>query len=247
MQLHKPAQRLIMGTDAGQMIAGILTLIFWVLGWFVMSVVPFLRKDFGERYMSWLNIVFGLTAIGFFTGIGNVLFSQGSNHVSWVIEVMYYGVIIMCVDHRVEIWRKNRRGELWHSYYAGTSLLRLPKVSVETTAKWIEPAVLFALAQVANAWHDRPLYLWLLIGAIAVFVHEQISFHMQRQQFLDMRDAMIASQNRSAAMSGQSAKQSHGFTIAASNLEILRRNPELKGEFGELPDDVKEILDEEAA
>ena len=229
------------------MVVGILKLLHWILGWFVMSVVVFLRVSFGERYLSWLNILFGMTAIGFFTGFGNLLLSQGQTHLSYTIEIAYYGVVILSVYHRVVIWRKNRAGQLWHSYNPGTSLIRISGVSEETVAKWIEPAVLFGLAYVADKYHDTPLRLWLMIGGFSVLVHEQVSAFMQRSQFLDMRDAMIEQKNWAGVMSGKPVQQTQGYTIAKSNLAMLERSPEMQDAFAELPDDMKAILDKEAA
>lgn len=247
MKLGKVGFTYAMATEPGKLVFGILTLVHWILGWFVMSVVVFLRRDFGERYLSWLNILFGMTAIGFFTGIGNLLLSQGSTHLSWAIELAYYGVIGLGVYHRFIIWRKNKRGQLWHSYSPGSSLIRLPGVSVETIAKWIEPLVLFVMAFVAAELHDAPLRLWLIIGGFALLVHEQVSFYMQRQQFLDMRDAMIESRNWGAVMSGKPVEQTQGYTIAKSNRDILNGTPGLKDGFAGLSDEMKGIMDEEVA
>ena len=202
MKLGKVGAGFAMATQPGKLVFGILMLLHWILGWFVMSVVVFLRRQFGERYLSWLNILFGMTAIGFFTGFGNLLLSQGSSHLSYTIEIAYYSVVGLSVYHRVVIWRKNKAGKLWHSYNPGTSLIKIPGVSGETMAKWIEPAVLFLLAYIAGKFHDTPLRLWLIIGGFSLLVHEQVSFYMQRQQFLDMRDAIIESRNWGAVMSG---------------------------------------------
>lgn len=247
MKLGKAGANFAMATEPGKMVAGIMMLIHWILGWFVMSVVVFLRRQFGERYLSWINILFGMTAVGLFTGLGNWFLSQGSSHLSYTIEAAYYGVVGLSVYHRVVIWRKNKNGVLWHSYNPGTSLIQIPGVAEETIAKWIEPGVLFALAYVAGKFDDTPLRLWLLIGAFALLVHEQVSAYMQRQDFLNLRDAMIESRNRSAVMSGKPVQQTQGYTIARSNLEMLERTPELRDAFMELPDDLKAILDKEAA
>ena len=247
MKLATTGKHFAMATDPGKLVFGFLMLLHWILGWFVMSVVVFFRKNFGERYLGWLNILFGMTAVGVFTGFGNVILSQGQAHLSRTIEFAYYGVVGLSVYHRVVIWRKNRAGQLWHSYNPGTSLIRIPGVGEETVAKWIEPAVLFGLAYVAGKFHDSPLQLWLVIGGFAVLVHEQVSYFMQRQQFLDMRDAMIESKNWGGVLAGKPVQQTQGYTIARSNLDMLERSPELRDAFTALPDDMKAILDKEAA
>ena len=246
MKLGKVGARIAMAAEPGKLVVGLMMLGHWILGWFVVSVVVFLRKGFGSRYMSWINILFGMTAVSLFTGVGNWFLSEGG-HLSRMIEAAYYGVVGLSIYHRVVIWRKEKAGRLWHSYNPGESLIRIPGVSEETVAKWIEPAVLFALAYVANMFHDAPLRLWLLIGGFALLVHEQVSYHMQRQTLLDMQDALIEQKNWSAVMSGKPAQQTQGYTIAKSNLELLERSPEMRDAFSALPDDVKAILDKEAA
>jgi hypothetical protein len=246
MKLGNVGKRVAMATEPGKLVFGILTLIHWILGWFVMSVVVFLRRNMGERYLSWVNILFGMTAIGLFTGLGNWLLSE-NGHLSYTIEFAYYGVVGLSVYHRVVIWRKNKRGILWHSYFPGQSWIRIPGLSEEAVAKWVEPAVLLALAQVANHYHDTPLRLWLMIGGFSVLVHEHVSYYMQRQTFLDLRDAMIEQKNWSAVMAGKPARETQGYTIARSNLELLERTPELKDAFQSLPDEMKAMLDKEVA
>ena len=44
-----------------------------VSGCFAISVVPFIRKDFGERYLGWLNLFFGYTVVANFFFLGNVI------------------------------------------------------------------------------------------------------------------------------------------------------------------------------
>jgi hypothetical protein len=245
MKIGKVGFQYATATEPGRLIFGILMLIHWVLSWFVMSVVVFFRRDFGERYLSWINIIFGVTAVGLFTGLGNWLLSS-SGHMSKIIEIAYDLVVILSVYHRVIIWRKNKTGTLWHSYNPGRSWIQIPGLSQEAVAKWIEPCLLFALAYVASIYHDQPLRLWLFIGGFALLVHEQVSFYMQRQRILDMRDARIESMMWSHVMAGKPVQQTAGYAIAKSNIEIINQ---MAGHdaFQELPEDVASILDKEVA
>ena len=246
MKIGKVGARIAMATEPGKLVVGVLMLIHFVLSWFVMSVVVFLRKDYGSRYLSWINILFGMFAVSLFTGLGNWFLSEGG-HLSHTIEAAYYCVVGLSIYHRVVIWRKEKKGVRWHSYNPGQSLIRIPGVSEETVAKWIEPCVLFALAFVAGKFHDAPLRLWLLIGGVAVLVHEHVSYHMQRQNLLDMQDALIEQKNLSAVLAGKSVQQTQGYTIARSNRELIERTPEIRDAFQALPDEVKAILDKEVA
>jgi len=245
MQIGKVGLQYATKTEPGKLIIGLLMLIHFVLSWFVMSVVVFFRRDHGERYLSWINILFGMTAIGLFTGLGNYLLSE-TGHLSKPIEIAYDLVVIASVYHRVMIWRRNKTGVLWHSYYPGTSWLQIPGVSFEVVQKWIEPAILFAGAWVANHYHDQPLRLWLMISGFGLLVHEQVSFYLQRQRILDLRDSLIESRVMGAVIQGKSAKETAGFTMAKSNVAVIRQ---LQSEdaFNSLPEEVASILDKDAA
>ena len=49
-----------------------LAILSLVSGCFAISVVPFIRKDFGERYLGWLNLFFGYTVVANFTFLGSI-------------------------------------------------------------------------------------------------------------------------------------------------------------------------------
>ena len=88
MKIGKVGARIAMATEPGKLVVGVLMLIHFVLSWFVMSVVVFLRKDYGSRYLSWINILFGMFAVSLFTGLGNWFLSEGG-HLSHTIEAAY--------------------------------------------------------------------------------------------------------------------------------------------------------------
>ncbi len=41
-----------------------------ITGIFSVTVVPFIRKDMGERYLSWLNLYFGYSFLGIYILVG---------------------------------------------------------------------------------------------------------------------------------------------------------------------------------
>src|SRR5271170_6574566 len=105
---------------------------------FTVSIVPFTRKDFGERYFSWLNLFFGYTIIANFTFLGNVFGVVSHHQFSWAIVVFWAAFVAMSLYRQREISRKNKAGIEWHSMSIGTTLLPLP-VEEETIYKFIEP------------------------------------------------------------------------------------------------------------
>jgi hypothetical protein len=220
----------------------------WIMSWFVASTVVWLRKDFGERYLGWLNLMFGWTAIGLFTGFGNwALSALSGERPSVLIEYVYLGCVGLGIYHRVIINRKNKAGVQWHSLYSGTSHLERAgfKVSTETLQKWIEPGILIILAWMFRRFHSTPMAAWLFVSGLALALHEQMSSFHVRQDFLDKSDARIEAHFWQSAMAGKPAQETAGFTIAQSNRDLFNSRPDIGNPFDRLSPDLKNIMDDE--
>lgn len=221
----------------------------WVLGWHAISVQVFTRRSFGQRYLSLMNVLFGITAIGIYSGFGNILIGNLAHEpFSGLMELLYTAAICLSAYHLAVIWWKNRKGVIWHSMYSGepngSSLLAFTGLSEGTLKQWIEPLVLFTLAYVAGNSHEHAVAVWLNIGGFSVFVHETLAAHMERAQLLDLRDAMIEANYRMKVMSGKQVRQEQGFSMSQSSVELMRQTPEISDE---LPEDVRGMLDREVA
>src|SRR5215467_15532087 len=101
----------------------------WALGFlsllsscFAVSVVPFIRRDMGERYFGWLNLFFGYMVVANFTFLGS-LFFHGPSQLMTLFWMAFIGASLW---HRYQIAKKNAAGVQWHSMHMGTSLLPLP-------------------------------------------------------------------------------------------------------------------------
>jgi hypothetical protein len=212
----------------------------WILGMFAVSVQVFTRKGFGERYMSVLNILFGLSAIGFFTGLGNLAVSSMAHEpYSQLMELLYTSALCLAVYHRFVIWRKNRRNVIWHSMYSGRPMFAFTGIDEGTLKRWIEPALLLGLSYIAKHVHQSPVSMWLLIGGIAVFVHETLAEYMQRAALLDARDAMIEANYRQGVATGK-ATSDLGFSMSRSSVTMIQHNPELELGYS---DEVRQMID----
>lgn len=243
MKLGKTGRKIAMSFEPWQQLEALAMILYWVCGWFVMSVVVFFRKDFGERYLSWINLFFGYIVVGLFTGSALSLWNASNGSpVSAIMGAFYLAFVAASIAHRVAISRKNKAGQEWHSLYSGTPLLPVP-VPTEIMNKWVEPALLGLLGILMTLLHIGMIAIWLFIAALALALHEQISYHLQRQQLLDLRDARIEAKYWQAAMSGKPAKESKGFVIASSNIELLDRSPGLRDAFSSLAPELQSIMD----
>ena len=219
----------------------------WILGWHAISVQVFTQRSFGERYMSLMNALFGISAIGIYTGLSNIIVGNlAHEEFSGLMEFLYSAAVCLSIYHLAVIWWKNRRHVIWHSMYSGqpngSSLLAFTGLSEGTIKQWVEPFALFFLAYIANHAHQHAVGLWLNIGAFSVFVHETLAAHMEKAQLLDQRDAMIESNYRTQVLSGKRIRQEHGFSMSQSSVELMRQTPEVSEELSE---EVTNMLDRE--
>lgn len=244
MRLGKMGKPVLMNIDAFAAVASIMYILYWVLGWFVMSVVVFLRRGFGERYLSWLNLYFGYLVIGPIVWLSSLMSASTVAGVfaAKMLSILWWGFIGLSLYHRFVIWRRDRAGEGWHSLYRGHSWIRLPFIADDVMKKWVEPLSVMLLGYIMTAI-DRPVSLWLMISGFALLVHEQIAFYAERQRFLDIRDAQIEAQYMQAALVGKPVEETQGFVIAAANQRMVRRDPGLRNIFLSLSPDLKELVD----
>src|SRR5579871_4311548 len=175
MRLMRETRGLLGGTDPWKQAEWALGLLSLLSSSFAVSVVPFLRKDMGERYLGWLNLSFGYTVVANFTFLGSYFFHGPSQ----LMTFFWLGFIGASLYQRRRITIRNNAGEAWHSMYMGTSLLPL-HFSAEIIFKFIEPALVFLTGHFL--WMFSPqVGLWLEVAAAGLFVNNHIVFHNERQ------------------------------------------------------------------
>jgi hypothetical protein len=214
----------------------------WILGWHAISVNVFTRKDFGCRYLSKLNILFGLTAIGIYSGLGNLAISAASRQpFSGLMELFYTCFLGLGIYHGVQVWLSRKRVGMPHTMYSGRPLLAVTGLDEGVIKRWIEPAMLLSLGYIAAHTHQNAVAVWLYIGAVSVFVHETLGEYMEEAKILDGYDAMIEANTKSGIMSGRHTKDM-GFSISQGAQTLMRQHPEIVPEYS---DEVQGMLDRE--
>lgn len=241
MKLGQESRSVFGGTDLWRKSEWALGLLSLITSCFAVSVVPFIRKDFGERYLGWLNLFFGYTIVANFTFLGSVIMMLTHKGGSEVMLVFWLAFIAMSLYRRYEIFRKNKSGEKWHSMYMGTSILPLP-FSNEVVYKFAEPILVFAVGHLLWTVSGQ-VGLWLMIAAFALAINNHIVYHNQRQAILDIRDAEIEARNISRAFAGRPASETGGLVVAESNIDLIRKDASLQEAFGNLSPELKQVLD----
>jgi hypothetical protein len=213
-----------------------------ITGIFAVTVVPFIRRDIGERYLSWLNLYFGYSFLGIYILVGGAVGAFIPRYrPTELMTYLWLGFIAASLWRRREISRKNNAGIEWHSMYMGDSILPLP-LSDEKIYKFAEPGLVFAFGYIAS--NVSYLFgLWFMIAGLSLFIHNNIVYHAERQMMLDVRDAGIEAQYLSAALAGKPASETCGFVIGESSRKLIGKDARLQDAFAKLPAELKDLMD----
>ena len=244
MRLMRETRQVFGGTDIWRKYEWALGLLSLISSCFAISVIPFLRKDMGERYFGWLNLFFGYTVVANFMFLGSLmamLLGMVGYRVALSPQLMmlfWLAFIGASLYHRREIARKNNAGIEWHSMYIGTSLLPLP-LAPEKIHKFVEPGLVF----VVGYFLSGQVGLWLILAAVGLLVNNHIVYYNERRCILDMRDARIEAKYFSAALTGKPAQETAGFVVAESSIKLIAKDARLQEAFANLSVELKGLID----
>ncbi len=180
-----------------------------LLGWAGGTLVIFLRRDFGERYLSPGGLIMGYVFIRICLGFANLrsilaelpmIEPPASEHTvnRWYIT----SFVLLSLVHLIRIFLRNRAGVPWHSQSPGVSwfwfLIPLSgyRISDWVLYRFIEPGVCLAIA-----WFILPIILpdgtftrnWLIFASLGLFFHNNMVYNGMRNRYLDLVDGEIAS------------------------------------------------------
>lgn len=202
----------VMPAPAFNILRNLETIIRIVMSWSTITLEVFIRREFGERYLSFGRMILGWLTIRFFLSIANL-----RNTFSWVPGVSSLAsevtinrgfvtcYMLLCLVHLFRVWQRNRAGIPWHSHSFGVSWLeflttlpplRIGGINLTITDfilyRFIEPGLCFLVA-----WFLVPgpsfTRNWLIWSSLAMLVHNNMAYAMRRARFLDMLDSQIES------------------------------------------------------
>lgn len=240
MKLLKQTDNLASRFDAWRQFQWVLALCQLLSNMFTMSAVVFIRRDFGERYLSPVNLFFGYSVVAPLALGGSLISIGGSGGFSAAMVIVWLGFVGTSIYHRLEIRRKNRQGLPWHSMYMGESLLPLP-VSAEKMHKIVEPLV-FLVGALVLFKVTAVLAIWMALCSVSLLVNNHLVYHFERERFLDTRDAQIEAKSLGDALAGRPARETSGFVFAESNVQMVRADATLSHAFNALSDELKGVL-----
>lgn len=180
---------------------------------FSVTVEVFLRHSFGERYLNIFNCYGAVILLS----IGNELRFRGPER--YLLRGFIIAFILMCIVHRLFIWRRKKKGMRWHSRYAGTSydFWKFLPFKQYTIQRYFEPALVFLLGFLVLNISGNALGGWLMISALSLAITAQIDAARFRNQVLDVMDSQIESEYLNAAVvEMKDPSQTEGFSVPVS-------------------------------
>jgi hypothetical protein len=190
---------------------------------FAKTIEVYFRKDFGQRYFGLGNVFGSALTFGLYLFITLFSFIGGSlrqtptskDDDSWILGLFFLGFVALGFLHQFTAWLRQRRGQRWHSRYAGTSHLAfLWPGNPYIVQRFIEPAISLIIGLLILNYVNRPLGAWLIFASFCLAATEQINATRARNRILDAIDAQIEAKHLGEAIAGnKDVEDTEGFVL----------------------------------
>jgi len=184
---------------------------FWIKFAFDMGfalVMPILRRNFGERFFSFVMVLFMgaavLVATSWFQLSGIPLYSYMAT------------IAVLSAFHMLVIFMRNRKGHEWHTRYEGDFLpffQFLPKSGYWMIESVYEPLFVLSIAIGFYFVEMQSLASLLAASSVLMFLRSRYNYGLYKTRILDERDAMIEAEYAMEALNGESSKETKGYVI----------------------------------
>jgi len=195
----------------------------WLAAVIALPYEAIMRHSFGERYFTHNNVVFSLGASTIFAAAAS--FAGGDDILSTYLILATLASIAHLVILRWRRWQ----GEMWYSYYDGTSwaytLTRQvwPSLNEGTVQRFLEPSPGFLLALIFFTAGRPALALFFLAIVGASMIGTNLRLQEQRHQWLDLIDSQLVGRYMAAAVRGASPEATYGVSIDPSNVRLIKQ------------------------
>lgn len=213
-----------------------------ILGPFAISLEIFIRKDFGERYLTLTKFIVALLTLWAFrfmyqltrwtvvslSAPESFLFgTRRGFQLPTFMPLFVCGFIVLCTWHFLRIKQRNGRNEQWYSRSFGISHLdrllplfrwweRVPLIGTEVDNwflyRFIEPGVFILLGSVLQII-DPILGTWLLISSVALLLKNNTIYAKEREWYLDEIDSQIRATYSAAVTQRKPVQETKGYSV----------------------------------
>jgi len=164
------------------------------------SVEVFLHTRFGSRYLG-LYAWTPLMAIPF---VGSL--SRPEDFGPAFVFTLMYLFLLLC--HYLDIWLRCRRGDREHSRYNGRPswIGSLGSTHERGMKLYVEPVLVMGIGLLVLGYNG-PLGGYLIFAGLCLAITNNTIDRWDRQQAMDMHDAVIDQQQRAERFRGQSGRR----------------------------------------
>ncbi|MDX1968840.1 MAG: hypothetical protein SFV23_16820 [Planctomycetaceae bacterium] len=157
----------------------------FIIRTWAISLEVFLRTGTGLRYP-------GPPGVAVFVLIP--MYGCGwPGHDLWPLFLMLPAYLAMCIRLRISnLWQRMHNRPMVHSWYNGFPCLcrLMPFLSEGTAKRLVEPFLVFVTGAACAIW-NAPFGCYLIGASVCLLISHSLGEEIQRQQALDMHDAMI--------------------------------------------------------
>jgi hypothetical protein len=205
------------------------------LGWASITLEVFVRRDFGERYLTAGRVLIGYLFIQAVMALANLrlvvmMVLPGAEPPGAPTAIHRWFVssfLLLSLVHLLRIFLRNRAGIPWYSRAHGVSWLQflIPlsgyRLSDWVLYRFVEPGLCLMVA-----WFLLPVLLpdggftrnWLIFASLGLFFHNNMTYNHMRNKYLDLVDGEIVSRHFNEARQatgGQSKSvyQTAGYSV----------------------------------
>lgn len=201
------------------------------LTFIALQTEVFLRQQFGERYLSFLQLYLSWGFLASWVFFVAPLLFHGFGPLMVLYSIAFIGLSIY---HRAVIWhRTNILRRPWHTRMFGISRLtplaaraqmalaaRFPQVApfIELD-RWAlirfgEPTLCLLTALLIGKL-DHALGIWLALSAAGLFIKGNLAYYEEYNRLCDIMDAQLYNQYLWAAMAGKPEEETAGVVAVA--------------------------------
>jgi len=155
-----------------------------------LTIMVFLRRKVGYRFLSPVKIQVMVLILWFFAGFSTFSGSQNSFY-----ALLIFAVAVLATGYveRWLAWRDIKRGVAWHSYSRGISWLNFLSLQETTIKRFVDPAVAAAIG-VGVSFLLPWFGYWLVFSAICLLIFEASDYERSINRMLDQLDNLVESE-----------------------------------------------------
>lgn len=162
-----------------------------------MPIIVLIRRKPGYRFLSPIKLLITFMLLNVLTVFSGL---SGRAPSILLIQIFAWVTLILGLVKRQMRWRAIKRGESWHTYSRGVSILSFLPISDSNLKRWVEPIAIIIIGGLLAITPFTFFGFYLLVAGLCLFLFEQWDYEQAINQMLDMLDSLVDSEVMSGNM-----------------------------------------------